>query len=92
MTPLSIATLAYSLLMSILYPLLPRLYENKSSRPDLLRATWSAAAILPLTPVQPLTVPLLFLATYSSYRGWRPVALAAMIVALIAAALATDTA
>ncbi len=87
MTALTMATLAYSLFMTLLYPLLPRLYEQKSSRPDLLRATWSAAAILPLTPLQPLTAPLLPLAAYASHRGWRRAALAAMTAALLATAL-----
>ena len=67
------AALIYSLLMALALPsLLPRLLEPLSSRPEALRATWAAAAILPLTPLQPAVgAPVLLAASLLAARGRR---------------------
>lgn len=87
-TALVAVATAYSLLMLALFPtLVPRLYEPKSKRPDLLRATWVAAALIPLIPVTPLSLPLLPLSTLLAKRGSRKASLLSTIPAVAHAIL-----
>ncbi len=79
--PLLVPSLLYAYFMILSFLLIePRFYENKSRRPDLLRATWIAAALLPITPITPLTVVILPLAILLAKKGAR---VAAAIVSLI---------
>ena len=82
------ATFAYSLLMTILYAILAtRHLEKCSRRPELLRATWAAATLLPLTPLTPTTLALLPVAAMLGYRGNNTLCAITLAVALTATIL-----
>ncbi|AEM38249.1 hypothetical protein Pyrfu_0377 [Pyrolobus fumarii 1A] len=72
---LVLAALAYSIFMMITLPtIVPRVYERSSNRPDILRATWCLAGLLPLAPLTPLALPLIFIAPLLAAKGKRRLA------------------